>query len=54
MHNVKVLDFGTGETLFFGACKFTNGHATFGEEWITKFDVENEFAYWEVELIEGQ
>ena len=53
MHNVRVLDSSTSEVLYFGACKFTDGEATLEEGWITRYDVENDIAHWEVELVNG-
>jgi hypothetical protein len=53
LHNVRVIDESTYNTVYLGACKFTDGEATLEEGWITRDDVENENAYWQVELVDG-
>jgi len=56
-HNVRVvkgLDSGNSEVAFLGLCKFTDGEAFIEEGWITRSDIENALAHWEVELVDGQ
>ena len=54
-YNVRVvrgLDSGNSEVEFFGLCEFTDGEAFIEEGWITRSDIENNYAYWEVELVD--
>ena len=56
-HNVRVvrsLDSGSSEVAFYGLCKFTDGEAFIEEGWITRSDIENGLAHWEVELVDGE
>lgn len=52
MHNVRVIDSGSQEIMYQGACCFENGLGTLEEGWLTKSDIEQEIAYWEVELLD--
>jgi hypothetical protein len=54
MHNVRALDSDTSEVLYLGACCFENGAGILEEGWITKGDIENNLAFWEVELVDGK
>lgn len=54
MHNVRVIDSGSKEIMYQGACCFQNGVGTLEEGWLTKSDIEQELAYWEVELLDGE
>jgi hypothetical protein len=56
MHNVRVVV--TNPSLsdqieFLAACKFTNGHATLHECWLTKAMLTGGDTHWEVELVDG-
>jgi hypothetical protein len=54
MHNVRVINSDTSEIMYLGACCFENGIGILEEGWITKGDIENELAFWEVELLDGE
>jgi YD repeat-containing protein len=53
-HNVRVLEYGTGDELYTAACKFTNGVGYLEEGWITRSDIENANAYWQIEEVDGK
>lgn len=53
-HNVRVYDSVSQQTLFLGACKFTDGNANLKECQVTLGLVNNQDTYWQVELVNGE